>query len=62
MNDYVTLNELMVNLSPHQKNEHKGEAQVFITIPNVGTFPLSGGVSTYGNNVVIFAANKKLQE
>lgn len=69
MTDYVCLNKLIENMQQHQKNNHKGHAQVIVTIEGVGTFPLSGGVSTYGDDlpgnqakVVLFAANPEKRD
>lgn len=65
MTDYVCLNKLIENMKEHQLNDHKGHAQVLVNVEGVGTFPLSGDVSTYGSKlsppnqykVVLFAAN-----
>lgn len=68
MTDYVCLNKLIENMQQHQKNNHKGHAQVFVNVEGVGTFPLSGGVSTFGDDppnkctVVLFAANPEKRD
>jgi hypothetical protein len=54
----TNLNNLIKNMQAHQGNEHKGEAIVLVNIDGKA-YPLSGGVSTYGNNVTLFANIEK---
>jgi len=63
----VTCNDLVKELNLHQGNNHAGNAKCYVNVPGVGVFPLSGGVSTYGDGsedavVVLFANIPKKEQ